>query len=119
MTQTNGTLVFDVHMEAASEEEDGVVASTQVIEIPVVAAAPQQNLGERLVGASLAWNVGSEPTQMSEAVALRVVREEFMGLSREDWNGVFWAAVITVVTIALLYAAVRKENTKENDFCCE
>lgn len=119
MTQTNGALVFDVHMEAAAEEEGGVVASTQVIEIPVVAAAPQQNLGERLVGASLAWNVGSEPTQMSEAVALRVVREEFMGLSREDWNGVFWAAVITIVTIAFLYAAVRKEHTKEDDFCCE
>ena len=110
--------MFDVHMDAASEAADGVIATTQVIEIPVVADAPQENLGEQLVGASLAWSVGEETMQLGEAVALRVVRPEFLGMSRADWNGVFWASVLLLVTVICLYAAVRREN-KEDDFCCE
>ena len=118
MTQQDRTLMFDVHMDAASEAADGVIATTQVIEIPVVADAPQENLGEQLVGASLAWSVGEEPMQLGEAVAMRVVRPEFLGMSRADWNGVFWASVLLVVTVLCLYAAVRRES-KEEDFCCE
>lgn len=118
MASKDGALVFDVHMDAAEEAADGVIASTQVIEIPVVARAPQDSLGEQLVGASLAWSVGGEPMQLGEAVAMRVVRPEFLGLSRADWNGVFWAGVLLLVTVTCLYAAVRREN-KEEDFCCE
>lgn len=118
MTRQDRTLVFDLHMDAASEEADGVIASTRVIEIPVVADAPQDNLGEQLVGASLAWSVGEEPMQLGEAVAMRVVRPEFLGMSRADWNGVFWASVLLVVTVLCLYVAVRRES-KEEDFCCE
>lgn len=118
MTRQDRTLMFDVHMDAAGEEADGVIASTRVIEIPVVADAPQDNLGEQLVGASLAWSVGEEPMQLGEAVAMRVVRPEFLGMSRADWNGVFWASVLLVVTVLCLYVAVRRES-KEEDFCCE
>lgn len=118
MTRQDRTLMFDVRMDAASEAADGVIASTRVIEIPVVADAPQDNLGEQLVGAALAWSVGEEPMQLGEAVAMRVVRPEFLGMSRADWNGVFWASVLLVVTVLCLYVAVRRES-KEEDFCCE
>ncbi|MGN0776396.1 MAG: hypothetical protein ACI4MM_06920 [Candidatus Ventricola sp.] len=118
MTRQDRTLMFDVHMDAAGETADGVIAATQVIEIPVIADAQQDNLGEQLIGASLAWSVGGEPMQLSEAVAMRVVRPEFLGMTRADWNGVFWASVLLLVTVICLYAAVRREN-KEDDFCCE
>lgn len=118
MTRQDRTLMFDLHIDAASEAADGVIACTRVIEIPVVADAPQDSLGEQLVGASLAWSVGEEQMQLGEAVAMRVVRPEFLGMSRADWNGVFWAGVLLLVTVICLYAAVRRES-KEEDFCCE
>lgn len=118
LASRDGTLVFDVHMDAAREAESGVVAHTQVIEIPVVADAPQDQLGEQMIGASLAWSVDGEPMQLGEAVAMRVVRPEFLGMSRADWNGMFWAGVLLLVTVVCLYVAVRKEN-KDEDFCCE
>lgn len=118
MTRQDRTLVFDLHMDAASEASDGVIACTRVIEIPVVADAPQDSLGEQLIGTSLAWSVGEEQMQLGEAVAMRVVRPEFLGMSRADWNGVFWASVLLVVTVLCLYVAVRRES-KEEDFCCE
>ena len=118
MTRQDRTLMFDVHMDAASEAPDGVIAHTRVIEIPVVADAPQDSLSEQLVSASLAWSVGEEQMQLGEAVAMRVVRPEFLGMSRADWNGVFWASVLLLVTVICLYAAVRRES-KEEDFCCE
>ncbi|MGN0772647.1 MAG: hypothetical protein ACI4MP_02515 [Candidatus Ventricola sp.] len=118
MTRQDRTLIFDLHMDAAGEAADGVIACTRVIEIPVTADAPQDNLGEQLVGASLAWSVGEEQMQLGDAVAMRVVRPEFLGLSRADWNGVFWASVLLLVTVICLYAAVRRES-KEEDFCCE
>lgn len=118
MSRQGRALMFDLHMDAADEEADGVIANTQVFEIPVVAAAPQDNLSEQLVGASLAWSVNDEQAQLGDAVAMRVYRAEFLGMSREDWNGVFWAGVLLLVTVLCLYAAVRREN-REEDFCCE
>lgn len=112
------TLVFDMHMDAAAEEADGVVARTKVFEIPVVADAPQDKLSERLVGASLAWSVNDQPAQLGDAVAMRVYRETFLGMSRADWNGMFWASVLLLATVICLFAAVRKDK-KEEDFCCE
>lgn len=111
-----GTLVFDLHMDAAKETKNGVTANTQTFEIRVKAEEEQENLTERLVGATLAWTVDDGASQLGEAVAMRVVRAEFMGISADDWNGVFWACVLLMITIACLCAAVRRDK-KEEDYC--
>lgn len=118
MTQQDRTLLFDLHMDAAEEGESGVIARTQVIEIPVVADAPQDKLSERLVGASLLWHVDGGEAELGDAVAMRVYRAEFLGMSRADWTGVFWASALLLITVLCLYAAVRKDS-KDTDFCCE
>ena len=112
----NGTLVFDLHMEAARETGSGVTASTRTIEIPVKAESAQENLNGRLVGATLAWRVDGGEAQLGKAVAMRVTGAEFMGIAADDWNGVFWASVLLLITIACLCAAVRKEK-REEDYC--
>lgn len=117
MTQENRTLVFDVHVGAAKETADGVIAHTQVIEIPV-RAQTQQQVTETLMGAALAWNVDNGSTQLGEAVALRVHPREFLGMTRADWNGVFWTSVLLLVTVVCLYAAIRKDK-KEEEYCFE
>lgn len=117
-TLENRTLVYDVHMDAAKETADGVVSSTQVIEIPVTAHVPQENLSEMLMGATLAWSVDDAPAQLGEAVALRVYRGEFLGISADEWSGLFWASVLMLVAVACLYAAARRDS-KTEDFCCE
>lgn len=117
-TLENRTLVFDIHMDAARETASGAVSSTQVLEIPVTAKMPQENLSEALMGATLAWSVDDAPAQLGEAVALRVHRGEFLGISKDEWNGLFWASVLMLAAIACLYAAARK-NSDVEDFCCE
>lgn len=117
-TLENRTLVFDLHMDAARETGGGVVANTQVLEIPVTADAPQEQLCEMLLGATLAWSVDDQPAQLGEAVALRVTRDTFMGISKDEWNGIFWAAVLLLASVACLYAAARRDSRAE-DFCCE
>jgi len=117
-TLENRTLVFDVHMDAAEETEGGVISNTQVLEIPVTAHVPQENLSEMLMGATLAWSVDEAPAQLGEAVALRVHRSEFLGISADEWNGLFWASVLMLAAVACLYAAARRDSRTE-DFCCE
>jgi len=117
-TLENRTLVFDLHMEAARETDSGVVANTQVLEIPVIAEAPQDQLSEALLGATMAWSVDDMPVQLGDAVAMRVVRDEFMGISKSEWNGIFWAGVLMLAAVACLYAAARRDSRTE-DFCCE
>jgi len=117
-TIENRTLVFDMHMDAARETEKGVIANTQVLEIPVTADVPQDKLSEVLLGATLAWSVDDAPAQLGEAVALRVYKDEFLGISEDEWNGVFWAAVLLVAAAACLYAAARRDS-HAGDFCCE
>ncbi|MBQ4266517.1 MAG: hypothetical protein IJB85_13510 [Clostridia bacterium] len=117
MTQEDRTLVFDVHVGAAKETADGVIAHTQVIEIPVRANVPQQ-MTEALMGASLAWTVDNGDTQLGEAVALRVHPREFLGMTRADWNGVFWTSVLLLLTVVCLYAAIHKDK-KEEEYCFE
>ena len=117
-TLENRTLVFDVHMEAATERQDGVITNTQVLEIPVKANAPQDNLSEVLMGATLAWSVDNAPVQLGEAVAMRVYRNEFLGIAKEEWNGLFWASVLLLAAVGCLYAAA-KRDAKVEDFCCE
>ncbi len=109
----NGTLVYALHMDAASEGADGVTAATQVIDVPVQAEKTQEALRERLVGASLAWSV-EEDTQLGEAVAVRVYTPSFLGIAREEWSGIFWATLLLVVTVACLYAAVRAGDDDED-----
>lgn len=118
MAEQDGTLVFDLHMDAASETADGVKAATCVIELPVIARQPQEDMKEQLVGAALAWTVDDGPTQLGEAVTMRVQRASWLGISPGDWNGIFWASVLLLVTIGLLCTAVRSDG-KDEDFCCE
>ncbi|MBQ2991232.1 MAG: hypothetical protein IJD60_08065 [Clostridia bacterium] len=118
MSRVDGALVFDVKMDAARETADGIEAATKVIELSVVADEAQEKISERLVGASLAWTVDEGGVQLGEAVAMRVYRPGFLGVSPEDWNGIFWAGLLLMVTISLLYAAVRSDS-REEDFCCE
>lgn len=111
--QENNTLIFNLHMDAASEEDGAVTASTRVLELRVKADVPQEKLKERLVGATLAWSVDDGQAQIGEAVAMRVYKPAFMGIAREEWNGIFWASVLLVVTVCLLYAAVRTDEKKD------
>lgn len=110
------TVVYTWHMAGATEDEDGVSASTQVFEMRVRAVQPQQNLKENLVGASMAYRVDDGDTQLGEAVALRVYTPTFMGITRDDWTAIFWASVLLLVTVGCLYAAVRSD--KGEDYCC-
>jgi len=118
MTRENRTLVYDLHVKAAEETKDGVIAHTQVIEIPVRATMDQKSKTEQLLGASVAWRVRGEDAQLGEAVALRVHGKEVLGLSGADWNGVFWTSVLLLATVICLYAAIHRER-KEEDYCFE
>ena len=116
MQQENRTLVFDVHMDAARQTADGVIAHTQVLEIPVRAEIAKERMTQQTLGAALAWRVDEETAQLGEAVALSVHPQTVLGLTRADWNGVFWAGVLLLVTMVCLYAAVKKER-REEDYC--
>ena len=113
-----GALVFRLHMDAASETPEGVKAATCVIDLPVEASQMQEKMKEKIVGASLAWTVDGGEMQLSEPVTMRVTRPSFMGVTPDDWNGIFWAGVLLMITISLLCAAVRADG-KDEDFCCE
>lgn len=112
------TLIFDLHMPAAKQTEDGIVSSTHVIDLPVVAQSMQDKAEEALMGASLAWTVDDGQAQLGDAAALRVYRAQFLGIAKEEWSAVFWAGLLMFITISCLCAAVRARN-KEEDFCCE
>ena len=118
MHREDRQLMFDLHMDAARQTEDGVIANTQVIEIPVRAEIAQGRMTQQMLGASLAWSVGGEQAELGEAVAMSVRPQTVMGLTRADWNGVFWAGVLLLVTLVCLYAAVKKEK-REEDYCFE
>lgn len=118
MTQEDRTLIFNLHMDAASQTADGVIAATRVLKIPVRAEIAQGRMTEQVLGASLAWRVDEKPAQLAEAVALSVKPQTVLGLTRADWNGVFWAGVMLLVTVVCLYAAVKREKHEE-DYCFE
>jgi len=118
MRRENRTLVFDVHMDAARQTADGVIAHTQVIDIPVRAKIAQNKKTQQMLGAALAWSVGGSQAALGEAVAMSVHPEKVLGLTHEDWNGVFWASVLLMLTMLCLYAAVKKEK-REEDYCFE
>lgn len=118
MHREDKTLVFDLHMDAARQTADGVIAHTQVIEIPVRAQIAEGKQTQQMLGAALAWSVGGEKAALGEAVAMSVRPETVLGLTHEDWNGVFWAGVLLMLTSVCLYAAVKKDK-REEDYCFE
>lgn len=118
MNREERTLVFNLHMDAARQTPDGVIASTQVIEIPVRAEIAKERMTQQMLGAALAWRVDDEPAKLGEAVAMSVRPQTVLGLTRADWNGVFWAGVLMLITMVCLYAAVKKEK-READYCFE
>ncbi|MBQ7785463.1 MAG: hypothetical protein IJ381_04870 [Clostridia bacterium] len=118
MADDDRILFFDVHMDAARETDSGIASATKIIEIDVVSDTMQENLKEQLVGTALAWTVDEGETQLSEAVVMRVYQPSFLGIPWKDWNGLFWAGLLLMVTLSLLYAAVRSDE-QEQDFCCE
>ena len=113
------TVTFTWQMDGALQTEEGVVAATQMIELPVRALAPQEELEEQLVGAALAYSVDGGDMQLCEAAALRLYTPAFLGIAREDWGGVFWACVLMMITVGCLYGAVRAGSDKDEYFCCE
>lgn len=118
MSRTDRTLRFDVHMDAATQTQEGVIANTCVLAVRLRAQEAQQNANERLSGATLAWTVDDGQAQLGEAVAVRVVKPTFLGISGDEWNGIFWASLLLLVTVVCLYAAVRRDERAE-DFCCD
>lgn len=115
----NNTVVFTWSMEAAEETENGLVAATQVFELPVRSTRAQKDLEEQLVGASFTYSVNGGEMQLGEAEAMRLYTPSFMGVTRSEWGGVFWACVLMMITVACLYGAVRAGRDKEEYFCCE
>ena len=118
MRREDRTLVFDLHMDAARQTADGVIAHTQVIEIPVRARITQGKQTQQMLGTALAWSVGGKQAALGEAVAMSVRPETVLGLTNEDWNGVFWAGVLLMLPTVCLYAAVKKDKKEEN-YCFE
>jgi len=119
MTFEDNTVVYTWHMEAAEETQDGLTAATQIFELPVRAAKPQEDLSETLVGASIAYSVDDGEMRFGEPLAMRVYTPGFLGMTGEDWSGVFWAAVLMLITVGCLYGAVRASSDKDDYYCCE
>ena len=75
--QENGGIVFDLHMDAAGEE-----AYTRVVTLRVRADEPQENIKERFLGTTLAWQIDAGETQLGEAACVRVYRPMVLGLTK-------------------------------------
>lgn len=116
--QQDGTLIFDMHMDAAQEEDGNVMVNTRVLDLRVRADVPQENIREKMLGATLAWTTDGGQTQLGEAVALRVYSPMFLGLTGDEWSGIFWAGLLLVITVACLYAAVCADSQKD-DYVCD
>lgn len=117
MTYENGTVVLSWQMDGAQEGESGVTANTDVFDIRVRALEAQDHLRERMVGASLAYSVNGGEMQFGQALALRVHTPSFLGVSKEDWNAIFWACLLMMITVSCLYAAVSAGSAKETYSC--
>ena len=110
--------MYDVHMPAGRQTEEGVAAAARVIRLDVQADYAQENLDERLVGTALAWRVDEGEMQLGEAVAMRLRAPAFMGISKDDWSALLWASGLLVLTVVCLCAAAGKGRSEE-DFCCD
>lgn len=108
-----GALTYTVHMDAAREGEAGMEAATHTYALRVRATQDQ----DALLGAALAWSTDEGEVQLGKAVAVQVERAGFMGIAKEEWNAVFWAAALMVMAVVCLYAAVRPQHKEE--YSCE
>ena len=88
--QENGAAVFSLHIDAAGE-----------------------NIKERLLGATLAWQTDAGETQLGEAACVRVYQPMVFGLTKDEWMGILWAGLLLVVTVSCLFAAFNSENKRE------
>ena len=98
----DGALIYRLHMNAATQTDSGVAAAAKEIRLRVRADIPVENVGDRLLGASLAWRTDDGEAHLSEAATLRVHGDGFMGLSSSEWNGILLAALLMMVTICCL-----------------
>ena len=94
------------------------MVNTRVLDLRVRADVPQENIREKMLGATLAWTTDGGQTQLGEAVALRVYSPMFLGLTGDEWSGIFWAGLLLVITVACLYAAVCADSQKD-DYVCD
>ena len=106
--QENGAAVFSLHIDAAGED-----AATRVVTLRVRADEPQDNIKERLLGATLAWQTDAGETQLGEAACVRVYQPMVFGLTKDEWMGILWAGLLLVVTVSCLFAAFNSENKRE------
>ena len=106
--QENGAAVFSLHIDAAGED-----AATRVVTLHVRADKPQENIKERLLGATLAWQTDAGETQLGEAACVRVYQPMVFGLTKDEWMGILWAGLLLVVTVSCLFAAFNSENKRE------
>ena len=106
--QENGAAVFFLHIDAAGED-----AATRVVTLHVRADEPQENIKERLLGATLAWQTDAGETQLGEAACVRVYQPMVFGLTKDEWMGILWAGLLLVVTVSCLFAAFNSENKRE------
>ena len=104
----NGAAVFSLHIDAAGED-----AATRVVTLHVRADEPQENIKERLLGATLAWQTDAGETQLGEAACVRVYQPMVFGLTKDEWMGILWAGLLLVVTVSCLFAAFNSENKRE------
>lgn len=116
--QEDGTLVFDLHMDPASEQDGAVTVNTRVVNLRVRADMPQEDIREQMLGTTLAWSTDGGETRLGEAVAVRVYSPMFLGLTGDEWGGIFWAGLLLVITVSCLYAAVCVDKQKD-DFVCD
>ena len=79
---------------------------------------PQEDIREQMLGTTLAWSTDGGETRLGEAVAVRVYSPMFLGLTGDEWGGIFWAGLLLVITVSCLYAAVCVDKQKD-DFVCD
>lgn len=113
MRREKNTLIFDVHMDAATERAGGVDANTRVIDLKVRADEPHSDIKEQLLGTTLAWKTDEGQTNLGQSAAVRVYRPVFADMDKADWHAIFWAGLLLVVTVFCLYAAVGAERKRD------
>ena len=84
-----------------------------MVTLHVRADEPQENIKERLLGATLAWQTDAGETQLGEAACVRVYQPMVFGLTKDEWMGILWAGLLLVVTVSCLFAAFNSENKRE------
>ena len=113
MRREKNTLIFDLHMDAATERAGGVDANTRVIDLRVRADEPNKDIKEQFLGTTLAWKTDKGQTNLGQSAAVRVYRPMFADMDQADWHAIFWAGLLLVVTVFCMYAAVGAERMRD------